>query len=274
MLGPCVHAREVAMPYANVNDLTMYYEEHGRPDGPPLVLLHGFTATGALWTRQLDAFGGRYRLLVPDLRGHGRTANPGGLATMNHRQFARDIIALCRALGIARAAFCGASTGAMLLLTLGLEAPDLADVLVLAGGTYCFSEEVRAIQAGATPEAYLRENADPAGPRERHAPLGPEGWRTVVEAFSALSTHAHGDDFPAQEELRGLTTPTLIVHGDRDRYFPVAIPATLYGLLPDAELCILPKTGHGPSAERPAWYNAIVLDFLDRRWGSAALGAR
>jgi len=59
--------------------------------------------------------------------------------------------------------------------------------------------------------------------------------------------------------------PTLIVHGDRDRYFPVAIPVELYGLLPDAELCILPNTGHFPQADRPEWFNDIVLDFLARR---------
>src|SRR5688500_3745461 len=101
----------------------MYYEEHGKADGPTLVLHHGFIQTGASWTHQLAAFGAHYRLLVPDLRGHGRTDNPGGADAMNHRQFARDIIALCRDLGVERAAFCGESTGAMLQLTLALEAP-------------------------------------------------------------------------------------------------------------------------------------------------------
>ena len=45
-------------------------------------------------------FGERYRLLVPDLRGHGQTDNPGGRAAMNHRQFGRDVAGFCRALGI------------------------------------------------------------------------------------------------------------------------------------------------------------------------------
>ena len=132
------------MPQLAIADLTMHYEEHGQPDGPPLVLLHAFTQTGAMWQPQLDAFGARYRLLAPDLRGHGRTDNPAGLSAMNHRRFARDIVAFCRALGIARAAFCGESTVAMLLLSLGLEAPDLAAALVLAGGTYYYGEELRA----------------------------------------------------------------------------------------------------------------------------------
>jgi pimeloyl-ACP methyl ester carboxylesterase len=255
-----------------IADLTMHYEEHGQPDGPPLVLLHAFTQTGAMWQPQLDAFGARYRLLVPDLRGHGRTHNPSGLPAMNHRQFARDIIGLCRALDVERAAFCGASTGAMLLLTLGLEAPDLVAALVLAGGTYYFSEERQAGHAAVTPDTFLQQARDPAELRERHSALGPDGWRMVVNAFSALSTHAHVDDFPEQEELHGIVGPTLIVHGDRDPLFPIAIPTALYGLFPDAELCILPHTGHLPPVERPAWFNAIVLDFLERRLDSDGAG--
>ncbi|HUG15672.1 MAG TPA: alpha/beta hydrolase, partial [Thermomicrobiales bacterium] len=105
------------MPYATVNGLTMYYEEHGLPSGPPLVLLHGFTGTSASWAPQLQVFGAHYRLVAPDMRLHGRTNNPAGLAAMNHRQFARDVIALCQALGIERASFCGESSGAMQLLT-------------------------------------------------------------------------------------------------------------------------------------------------------------
>ena len=81
-----------------MDDMRMYYAEQSKPDGPPLVLLHGFTGTGDFWADQLPTFGTHYLLIIPDLRGHGRTDNPGGSAAMNHRQFARDIIALCGAL--------------------------------------------------------------------------------------------------------------------------------------------------------------------------------
>lgn len=102
----------------------------------------------------------------------------------------------------------------------------------------------------------------------QHATLGPDGWRAVLTAWLALGGHTHAEDFPEAEELRGLVTLALITHGDRDRRFPVAVPTALYDLLPDAELCILPQTGHLPPVERPDWFNAIVLDFLDRRLDS------
>jgi pimeloyl-ACP methyl ester carboxylesterase len=250
------------MPFVTVGDLEMYYAEHGRADGAPLVLLHGFQQTGEMWREQLSAFAPDYRLLLPDLRGHGRTNNPGGLSAMNHRRFARDIIAFCDAVGTERAVFCGESTGAMLLLSLALMHPARARALVLAGGTYFYGPEIRAWWRTQTPEALVRDR-DAA--QARHTALGPGHWREVAAAFIALGTHAHGEDFPEAEELRAIAAPTLIIHGDRDFFFPVAIPIGLYGLLPDAELCILPRTGHVPPVERPDWFNTIARDFLARR---------
>ena len=69
------------MPRATLGDLTMYYEEHGDRDGAPLVLLHGWFGVADVWRPQVDAFGARYRLIVPDLRGHGRTDNPAPTTT-------------------------------------------------------------------------------------------------------------------------------------------------------------------------------------------------
>jgi pimeloyl-ACP methyl ester carboxylesterase len=240
----------------------MYYAEHGRAEGAPLVLLHGFQQTGEMWRKQLPAFQSDYRLLAPDPRGHGRTDNPGGLPAMNHRQFARDIIAFCDAVGAARAIFCGESTGAMLLLSLALMDPARVRALVLAGGTYFYGPEIRAWWRTQTPETLVR---DQEAARMRHTAMGPEHWREVAAAFIALGTHAHGEDFPEAAELRAIAAPTLIIHGDRDFFFPVAIPTGLYGLLPDAELCILPRTDHVPPIERPDWFNTIVRDFLARR---------
>jgi pimeloyl-ACP methyl ester carboxylesterase len=178
------------MPYAAVNDLTMYYEEHGVPGGGPLVLLHGFTATGDFWRAQIEPFGAHYRLIVPDWRGHGRTNNPGGLARMNHRQFARDAIALCGELGLVRPIFCGESSGAMQLLTLALEAPDLARALVLTGCAHVYADELRAWWREQTPESVVAPERRPAM-QKSHTALGADHWRTVAAAWIALGEHGH-----------------------------------------------------------------------------------
>jgi pimeloyl-ACP methyl ester carboxylesterase len=130
---------------------------------------------------QIPAFGARYRLVVPDLRGHGRTVNPAGPAALNQRHFARDVAALCRAVGLERALFCGASTGAKLLLTLALDEPDLVRALVLCGSTYYWSDDLRAWLRAQTPETLDARRSPEAQARfrARHAPQGPEHWRTV-----------------------------------------------------------------------------------------------
>jgi len=256
------------MPWADLNGLTLYYEEHGQPEAPPLLLLHPFLATNAYWSPHLAAFGARYRLIVPDLRGHGRTDCPGGLASMNHHQFARDIIALCEHLGISHTIFCGESSGAMLLLWLALDAPHLVRALVVTGATYFYGDELRAWWRRQTPESVVRgQDTDDLA---RHRALGSQHWRFTAEAFIALGTHTHTDDFPEESLLGAIDAPVLIVHGDRDFFFPVSVPAGLYALLPDAELCILPATGHMPPTERPEWFNAAVFDFLSRRIDSPA----
>ena len=108
------------MPYETVGDLRMCYEVAGSPTSPPLMLLHGFGQSGAQWKRQIGPFSESYHVVAPDLREHGRTNNPGGSAAMNHRQFAADVADFCDVLGISRAAFCGESSGSILLLPLPL----------------------------------------------------------------------------------------------------------------------------------------------------------
>lgn len=252
------------MAFIMIDNMRMYYAEQGQQDGPPLLMLHGFTGTGDFWANQLPAFGSQYRLIIPDLRNHGRTDNPGGSASMNHRQFARDIIALCRELEIERAAFCGESSGAMLLLSLALYAPTLPAAIILAGGTHYFGRETIAIQQQVSPETIDEEWR--AYVQAAHTALGPNHWRSVIIAFHDMHAHAREEDFPGTEELRGIISPVLILHGDRDPHFPVEMPRELYRLLPNAEFCVLPNTGHFPPEERPSWFNDIVLDFLARHY--------
>ena len=80
----------------NINGIEMYCELYG--EGSPLVLLHGFTQSSQLWHPFVESFSQYYRLIVPDMRGHGRSTNPTNQFT--HRQSAYDIFALLEELGI------------------------------------------------------------------------------------------------------------------------------------------------------------------------------
>ena len=260
----------IALPHVTVNNMRMFYEDIGNPDRMPVFLLHGFTGTGVRdWGQHFSSFGERYRVLVPDLRGHGRTDNPAGAEAMTLKQFAVDIMAFCHALKIERAAFCGHSAGSMLQLTLALLAPRLVAACILCSAGYFLSEEVRDWMRNQTPES-LAEGDDPVNIEAYRAShvAQPDQWRTVQLAWLAMGEHAHADDYPEPDDLRKISAPTLIVSGDRDEYFPVEIGSHLYRTLASTEFCVLPNTGHNIPTERAAWVDLIAFDFLRRKYES------
>ncbi len=100
-----------------------------------------------------------------------------------------------------------------------------------------------------------------------HTALGDDHWRIVMGDFLALFTHDDAEDYvdpPAA--LARITAPVLVLHGDRDEFFPVEIAVDLYRRLPDAELCILPSTPHEVVQAQPDLFRTLTLDFLRRRY--------
>ena len=248
------------MPKIMIRNLELYYEVHGRSDGEPLVLLHGFTATGIETFKPfLAQLGESYRLIVPDMRGHGRTTNPSG--EILHAELARDTAAFATAMGLERAHFCGHSSGGMHLLFLALEHPELLHSLTLVSATYTFDNYVKAI---------VREIRDSASARwinnlkalhgETH---GADYADTILDLW--LNSVLRTDELPfTPDDLGGIVCPTLVMHGDRDIFFPIHVPTTMYQAIPNAELCILPNCGHGLPFDKPALFMTALLEFLSR----------
>src|SRR5262245_38350069 len=104
----------------SVNDIRMAYRIQGQ--GPPLLLLHYFAGCGQIWEPHLERLGREFRLIIPDLRGHGGSTNPSGKFT--HRQSARDVFALLDRLGIQRFKAVGTSSGGMTLLHMATQQPN------------------------------------------------------------------------------------------------------------------------------------------------------
>src|SRR5687767_7815692 len=98
--------------YAVSHDAEIFYEVTG--DGPPLVLLHPFPANHEFWKPLVAALAARYRLVMPDLRGHGQSTAGDGPATM--AKHADDLQRICDLLGIGRAVFAGVSLGGYVLM--------------------------------------------------------------------------------------------------------------------------------------------------------------
>lgn len=222
-----------------VNGQEIYYEVEG--DGPPLLLLHWFGACGQAWGPHRASLARSHRLIVADLRGHGRSVNPTGDFT--HRDAARDMFALLDTLGVDRFRAMGMSSGGMTLIHMATQQPRRVEAMVLIGATIYFPEQARVFMRRSTPDSLTAEAMEEewGGCSSR----GETQTREVLSQFHALKDSYDDMNF-TQPYLGTIEARTLIVHGDRDEFFPVDIPVAMYTGIPDAQLWIVPSGGHIP----------------------------
>lgn len=233
----------------DLNGITMHYEELGT--GEPLLLLHGFGMCGrGDWDKIADELAKNYRVILPDLRGHGWSTNPSGTFTM--RQSAQDIRALLDALGLRRVKAMGISAGGMTLLHLTTQHPDRISAMALIGATTYFPEQTRRLlqNIGAAPPS--KEEVDALG---RCASRGEPQIRDLMRQFLGFKD-SHEDMNLTPPYLGTIKARTLIVHGDRDEFFPVEIPVQMYQAIPASQLWIVPNGDHVPI------YGARTSEFL------------
>src|SRR5579859_3137078 len=124
-----------------INGMQMYYVAYG--GGEPLVLLHGFTGSSADWEVFLPGLAQEYRLIMPDLRGHGRSNNP--LTTFTFRQAALDVFALLDHLGIERFKAIGMSGGGNTLLHMATQQPEWVAAMALVSAVSYYPDQARTI---------------------------------------------------------------------------------------------------------------------------------
>lgn len=240
-----------------VNGIEMYYEEHGQ--GSPLVLLHGFGGSGQAWAPFVADLAKAFRVIVPDLRGHGHSTNPTNQFT--HRQSALDVYALLDRLGIRTFQAMGISTGGMTLIHMATRQPSRVEKMILIGATIYFPEQARKIMREATVESITPE--DWARLRSQHA-HGDDQIRALRNEFHNFKDSYDDMNFTAPF-LSTITAETLIVHGDRDAFFPVDIPVEEYKAIPRAYLWIIPNGDHVPivgNRDREDAFLETAMDFL------------
>ncbi len=131
-----------------INGMEMYYETRG--EGEPLVLLHGGGGIGANWDLIFKELPKGYRLIVPDLRGHGRSTNPS--LVFSFQQAALDVYAMLDLLGIERCKAIGMSLGAKTLLHMATQQPSRIEAMVLVSAAPYFPEQAREIMRNLSSE--------------------------------------------------------------------------------------------------------------------------
>lgn len=247
--------------YVDVNGVKIYYEIHGV--GEPLVLLHGFTMSHAMWKGWVEDLSKDYKLILPDLRGHGNSTNPSNVFT--HKKSAEDIYALLDILDIDKFNAMGFSSGGMTLTHMATMDTSRIQAMILIGSTSFFPDPCRNIQRSVSYET-LDENWMNSI-KELH-PRGENQIRSLLTQFNKMADSYDDMNF-TKPYLSSIRSSTLVIHGDRDNFFPVDIPVTTYQSIPNSYLWIVPNGGHNSIGKNSIWAESflkVVNQFFSGEW--------
>jgi pimeloyl-ACP methyl ester carboxylesterase len=231
----------------SINGIQMYCEIRGQ--GYPLLLLHGFTGSSADWRLIYPDTPEGMCLVAPDLRGHGRSTNP--TREFTHRQSALDVFALLEDLGIGEFNAIGISAGGNILLHMATQQPERLRAMVLVSATTHFPEEARAIMRQVTAE---NRSAEEWEFMRRSHKDGDEQIRALWRQANAFKD-SYDDMNLTASTLSTIRAKTLIIHGDRDPFYPLSIPEQMASAIRNARLRIIPGGGHSPA------FGAMADDF-------------
>jgi pimeloyl-ACP methyl ester carboxylesterase len=240
--------------YVDAGSVRTYYEMEGQ--GEPLILLHGGFSTIDDWRGLRSALAERFRVYMPERRGHGRTPDvpgPTGFDIM-----ASDTVEFMRALEIGPAHLVGWSDGGLVSLEVALRRPDLVRKLVLIG--------TAAHVDGYTPESV--EWTDSATPdslppfiHEAYARLSPDGADHFPVVFDKLVAIWRTEPRHEMIELGRVAAPTLLMLGDDDGV-RLDHAAQMKRAIPDAQLAVVPGTDHFVVVQKPELVSQLLLEFL------------
>lgn len=268
------------MPVLTLRDgVDLAYEDVGQ--GPVLLMVHGWGVNGGFFHPQAKGLADRFRVIAPDLRGHGRTA---AAEPMTIAQLADDVSQLADALDLKAVIGVGWSMGAQVLWTAllgparprfaGLVVIDMAPRIVSDGGWTLGVK--RGYESSTAPmlqqvmqadwpayAAFLANGLVADGAQAERADL--IAWVSaevskndpapLAELWGSLTVQ----DF--RETLGRLDLPVLIAHGAKSQLYTAETAADLAARLPNARVVAFEHSGHAPNLEEPETFNATIAGF-------------
>lgn len=246
----------------------------GSGRGRRVVLVHGFTQTGASWSPLAAALGGRFEVVPVDLPGHG------GSAAVTVGGIEEAAALLGEAGGIA--SYVGYSLGGRTALTLALARPDLVEALVLVGATAGIEDATARAERRAADErlaAEIEQGGDAGVPAfldrwlsgplfsrltDEQADVKARLANTASGLAASLRTCGTGTQPPSWDRLASLPMPVLAVAGEQDERFSALARRMAEAIGDNARLALLPGAGHAACFERPVVFAELVTAFLDQ----------
>ncbi len=256
----------------------IHYEEAGK--GRPVLFVHGWCMSSAIWGLQRDAVSKQHRFIAIDLRGHGKSGIPkegiGGFSG-----YAEDISNIVDELELHDLIAVGWSLGSQALLKAWPRIKERVSGIMLVGATPRFSaaphfpfalspKEAEGMHIkvrrnlGRALEGFHRnlfvesEFNDPVASAKAAGTLAeviPPSSLAALEGLDALMTEE------VMEEAAQVSCPTILLHGEEDRVCLPEASLWLKNVISRSKLITFPKTGHAPFLSHPEQFNQVLLDF-------------
>lgn len=221
---------------ASVNGIRLVYEIAGDPASPPAVLLHAMGERGSDWAGVREALTGRFRVITPDLRGHGGSDWPG---SYSFRLMRDDVTGLLDHLGFEAVTLVGHSLGGIVAFAVAMSQPERITRLII-------------------------EDVTPPYPSSRPLPHRPEGVDLAFDWDMLVATRTEGDagDPLLWAGLADITAPTLLIGGGSESHVPGERLAEAAALLPRCDLVTI-QAGHHVHDSAPEEFKGALLGWLD-----------
>jgi pimeloyl-ACP methyl ester carboxylesterase len=248
--------------------------------GEPVIMLHG-SGPGvsglANWQHNIPTLAQRFHVLAPDIVGFGATERPDGIV-YSLRTWTDHVWAFLDAHGIERTAIVGNSLGGRLALQMATDRPDRITKMALMGAPgvgMTLTDGLAALRSYEPSHVAMRDllrnyfAVDPAMITDelvevRYAASIANGAYEAYRAMFFDPRHAGSELGITEDEVRAITTPTLLIHGREDKVVPMHVSVTMLGLLPNADLHVFSACGHWTQIERADEFSALVTDYLAR----------
>ncbi len=260
------------MQTTTINDIRMAYRDEG--GGEPLLLVHGFPLSSAMWEPQIAALASSRRVIAPDLRGLGATEL--GDAEVSMDQYADDLAALLDRLGLERVTLIGLSMGGYISFAFLRRHYERVAALVLADtrpqpdteegrqGRHKNAQLAEEQGPGAIADVMLPKLFAPSAPQalrdETRRIIEANDRRGIAAALRAMA--ARPDSTPL---LPTIAVPTLIIVGAEDALTPPDDSRSMRDAIPNSRLTEIRNAGHMSNLEQPNAFNAAIESLWERQ---------
>lgn len=259
--------------FANLNGIQIAYTDEG--EGLPLLFIHGFPLNRQAWSRQIEAFKSRHRVIAPDLRGFGESGSSTAPVSMS--RFAEDIWALLEHLVTGPVILAGHSMGGYIALAFAKAYPQCLrglalvstkagrDSLEVANTRRSTAEKVRSAGTAVVLDAMAPKMLSPANRDEAMAAhvrdlMTPASREGIVNALLGMAERPDAAGW-----LGDIRVPTLVVTGSDDSIMPVSESEAMAKVIPAARLRVIPGAGHLVAVDQADAFNETMREWL--AWG-------